>query len=206
MSESNNADPSGSAASQPVTAEPDRTARRVKSSTRNVIEWVAVIVGAVLVALIVKTFVVQAFQIPSPSMEQTLTAGDRVLVNKLGYDSDKVSRGDVLVFSRPPGLAAGPDDPKDLIKRVIGLPGDELRTKDGAVYVNGRRLEEPYVDPGSISTGIETPIVVPEGQFFMMGDNRQDSADSRVFGPIDAETVTGRAFMVMWPIGRIAWL
>lgn len=188
------------------TSDAPPSATRAKSSTRNVAEWVAVIVGAVLVALIVKTFVVQAFQIPSPSMEDTLTAGDRVLVNKMGYDADKVSRGDVLVFSRPPGLAAGPDDPKDLIKRVVGLPGDELQTKNGSVYVNGRKLEEPYVAAGSSSTGIDTPVVVPEGHFYMMGDNRQDSADSRVFGPIDAESVTGRAFMVMWPIGRIAWL
>lgn len=192
--------------SESTSETPPTPARSSKSSTRNVLEWVAVIVGAVVVALIIKTFVVQAFQIPSPSMEDTLTAGDRVLVNKMGYDADKVSRGDVLVFSRPPSLVAGPDDPKDLIKRVIGLPGDELQTKDGSVYVNGRKLEEPYVASGAISNGLENPIVVPEGQFFMMGDNRQDSADSRVFGPIDAETVTGRAFMVMWPIGRIAWL
>ena len=183
-----------------------RDAKRKHSATRNALEWIAVIVGAVLVALIIKTFVVQAFKIPSDSMYPTLMNGDRVVVNKLSYDAHDLNRGDVVVFDRPEGLPAGPDDPKDLIKRVIGLPGDTLMTRDGSVYVNDRRLEEPYLPEGTMSYDIDRPVVVPEGQVFLMGDNRGFSSDSRVFGTVDVDTVVGRAFMIMWPFSRIGAL
>jgi signal peptidase I len=176
------------------------------SSTRNTLEWVAVIVGAVVVALLIKTFVVQAFRIPSESMVSTLEVGDRVLVNKLSYDTHDLNRGDVVVFSRPAALPGGPDEPKELIKRVIGLPGDELLTKDGELYVNDRLLQEPYLDEGTATFGIDQPLTVPEGQVLVLGDNRENSSDGRVFGPIDADTVIGRAFVIMWPPGRIAAL
>lgn len=180
--------------------------RRRHSSTRNTLEWVAVIVGAVVVALLIKTFVVQAFRIPSDSMVPTLIQGDRVLVNKLSYEAHDLNRGDVVVFSRPPGLPAGPGEPEDLIKRVIGLPGDELVTRDGDVYVDDRLLNEPYLPEGTASYGLDQPITVPDDQVFVMGDNRENSTDSRVFGPIESDTVIGRAFMVMWPPGRIGAL
>jgi signal peptidase I len=203
------ADPAPSAAdpapSEVVAPEAPRRARR-HSTTRNTLEWVAVIIGAVVVALLIKTFVVQAFRIPSESMVPTLEMGDRVLVNKLSYDAHDLNRGDVVVFERPPSLPAGPDDPKDLIKRVIGLPGDELQTKDGQLYVNGRLLEEPYLPEGTATFGIDEPLVVPEGQVLVLGDNRQNSSDGRVFGPIDEDSVIGRAFVVMWPLGRIGAL
>jgi len=183
-----------------------RSSRRQHSATRNALEWIAVVIGAVLVALVIKTFVVQAFKIPSESMSPTLLNGDRVVVNKLSYDAHDLNRGDVVVFSRPPGLPAGPDDPKDLIKRVIGLPGDTLYTRDGAIYVNDRRLEEPYLPEGTMTYDIDRPEVVPEGHVFLMGDNREHSSDSRVFGPVDVDTVIGRAFMIMWPFSRIGAL
>lgn len=190
---------------QQPTVTPVRRPRR-KSSTRNLLEWVGVIVGAVVIALLIKTFVVQAFQIPSPSMEPTLQDGDRVLVNKLSYRTGDIGRGDVVVFSRPDDLSAGPGDPTELIKRVVGLPGDELQTRDGDLYVNGRLLEEPYLDPDSTTAGLEVPFTVPEDQIFVLGDNRTDSTDSRSFGAIPTDSVLGRAFMIMWPPGRIAWL
>ncbi len=174
-----------------------------KSSTRNLVEWVAVIVGAVIVALLIKTFVVQAFRIPSESMVPTLEVGDRVLVNKLSYDAHDLNRGDVVVFDRPSGLPAGPDDPKELIKRVIGLPGDTIVAKDGSIYVDDRRLDEPYLSDAASTYNLDEPITVPEGQVWVMGDNRTNSEDSRSFGPIDADTIVGRAFMIMWPPGRI---
>ncbi len=185
--------------------DPASRARRTKarSSLRNTVEWVAVIVAAVLVALLIKTFVVQAFRIPSASMVPTLEQGDRVLVNKLSYDAHDLNRGDVVVFSRPASLAAGPDDPKDLIKRVIGLPGEEISTKDGQVYVDGRLLDEPYLADGTMTYGLEEPLEVPEGQVLVLGDNRGDSTDGRVFGPVDADTIVGRAFMIMWPLSRV---
>mgnify|MGYP001171175896 CR=1 FL=1 len=192
-------------AQEPTSPEPvQRPARH--SSTRNTLEWVAVIIGAVLVALLIKTFVVQAFRIPSESMVPTLEMGDRVLVNKLSYDAHDLNRGDVVVFSRPENLPAGPDEPEDLIKRVIGLPGDELLTKDGQLYVNGKLLEEPYLPEGTPTYGIDQTLTVPEGKILVLGDNRENSSDGRVFGPIAEDTIIGRAFMIMWPPGRIGAL
>lgn len=194
-------------APEPAALSPEPVSRsRRHSSTRNTLEWVAVIVGAVVVALLIKTFVVQAFRIPSESMVPTLEMGDRVLVNKLSYDAHDLNRGDVIVFTRPDNLPAGPGEPEDLIKRVIGLPGDELLTKDGQLYVNGRLLEEPYLPEGTPTYGIDQPLVVPEGEILVLGDNRENSSDGRVFGPIPADTVIGRAFMIMWPPGRIGAL
>jgi len=189
-------------------AEARRAAARAqrRSSTRNLLEWVAVIVGAVLVALLIKTFVVQAFRIPSESMITTLEVGDRVLVNKLSYDVHDLNRGDVVVFERPPGLPSGPNDPKDLIKRVIGLPGDTVVAKDGEIYINDQRLEEPYLADTTATYNLDIPVTVPEGQVWVMGDNRTNSEDSRVFGPIESDTIVGRAFTIMWPPGRIGAL
>lgn len=177
-----------------------------RSTTRNVVEWVAVVVGAVVVALLVKTFLVQAFRIPSESMVPTLEQGDRVLVNKLSYRLHDIHRGDVVVFTRPPELQGGPGEPDDLIKRVIGLPGDTLVARDGSMYVNGRKLEEPYLPAGTSTTNLDQPVKVPEGQIFVMGDNRTNSQDSRFFGPVPQSTVVGRAFLVMWPPGRLSSL
>lgn len=180
--------------------------RQGRSSTRNVLEWILVVVGAILVAFLVKTFLVQAFQIPSASMHPTLLEGDRVLVNKLSYRLHDINRGDVVVFRRPVNMAAGPNDPDDLIKRVIGLPGDTLQTRDGTVYVNGRALDEPYLAKGTRTLDIDEPVRVPAGRIWVMGDNRGDSQDSRVFGPVDQDTVVGRAFVIMWPPGRLSSL
>ncbi len=170
------------------------------------VEWAIVIIGAILVAFIVKTFLVQAFKIPSPSMVPTLMEGDRVLVNKLSYDLHDVHRGDVIVFDRPKALQGGANDPKDLIKRVIGLPGDTVQTKGGKVYINDRELKEPYLPDGTVTNGIDEPVTVPKGELWMMGDNRGNSSDSRVFGTISESTIVGRAFMVMWPLSRIGSL
>lgn len=191
---------------------PDTGRRRRRSGTRNAIEWIAVVVGAVLVALLVKTFLVQAFRIPSESMDPTLITGDRVLVNKLSYRLHDVNRGDVVVFDRPKNLPGGPDDPKDLIKRVIGLPGDTVTARDGQVYVNGRKLDEPYLPAGTSTVtlrdqySLEKGIKVPEGEVLVMGDNRSNSQDGRVFGPIPESSIVGRAFVIMWPFSRIGTL
>lgn len=198
-------------AAEPVAPSEADTARSVsrakqRSSTRNLLEWVAVIVGAVLVALLIKTFVVQAFRIPSESMVPTLEIGDRVLVNKLSYDAHGLNRGDVVVFERPPGLPSGPDDPKDLIKRVIGLPGDTVVARDGSIYIDDQRLDEPYLPENIATYNLDVPVTIPEGEVWVMGDNRTNSEDSRVFGPIDDDSIVGRAFMIMWPPGRIGAL
>lgn len=160
-------------------------------------------VGALLIALVIKTFLLQAFFIPSSSMVSTLNIGDRVLVNKLSYDFHDVNRGDIIVFERPAGEADS--GITDLIKRVVGLPGDTVQGQNGQVLINGEPLDEPYLDDG-VTTGDFDPIEVPEGHLFMMGDNRGDSRDSRFFGPIEEDTIVGRAFFRVWPLGDISLL
>ncbi len=121
---------------------------------RAVVEWIVILVAALTVALVVKTFLIQAFYIPSGSMEPTLKPGDRVLVNKLSYDLHGVHRGDIVVFKSPPGEAASDPSVKDLIKRVIGLPGDRIQAINGQVYIDGKLLKEPYLPAGTITTSL----------------------------------------------------
>lgn len=173
-----------------------------RRSTRNIVEWVGIVAGALILAVIVKTFLFQAFYIPSLSMYPTLHKGDRVLVNKVSYDLHDIHRGDIVVFERPPGE---PVSIKDLIKRVIGLPGDVIEGRDGIVYVNGTALQESYIDPGDRTENLPKQTV-PKGELFVMGDNRNNSEDSRVFGPIPEKTVVGRAFVRVWPVTRLGLL
>ncbi len=176
------------------------------SPLRNAVEWVAVIVGAVVIALLVRNFVVQSFQIPSGSMHPTLVEGDRVLVNRLSYRLHDINRGDVIVFARPESAPAAPGEPEDLIKRVIGLPGDTVEARDGDVYVNNRKLDEPYLAEGTMTTNLDEPVKVPEGELFVMGDNRGNSSDSRFIGTIPEDLVVGRAFAIIWPLSRFSGL
>ena len=122
--------------------------RHAKSSGRNIAEWAVVLIGAVVIAGLIRAFLFQAFYIPSPSMNPTLVQNDRVVVNKLSYQLHDVHRGDVVVFSRPPGV---PKQDKELIKRVVGLPGETVSLRGGRVYIDGKALDEPYVAKGSTS-------------------------------------------------------
>ncbi|MGH9223435.1 MAG: signal peptidase I [Acidimicrobiales bacterium] len=183
-------------AGAPAGPEQPPSKKRHVSGTRNLIEWVVIIVGALLVAFLVKTFLVQAFYIPSGSMLPTLQEQDRVLVNKLSYDLHGVERGDIVVF-KGPEQAAG--EVKDLIKRVIGLPGETVEAHDGKVFVDGREISEPYLGDG-ITTGPLEPTKVPSNHYWVMGDNRGNSKDSRYFGSIDESLIIGKAFVRVWPI------
>jgi len=174
-----------------------------RNSVRSAVEWVVIVVAALLAALLIKTFLLQAFYIPSDSMNPTLVQRDRVLVNKLSYHFHDVHRGDIVVFKRPPGE----NDPKikDLIKRVIGLPGDTIEGRNGQILIDGRTLNEPYVAKNSPMSDFSARKV-PSGHFFVMGDNRGNSKDSRVFGPIAKSLIVGRAFIRVWPISHITLL
>jgi signal peptidase I len=185
------------------------------------IEFPVLIVVALAVAILIKTFLFQAFYIPSSSMEDTLQINDRVLVSKLNYQLGDVSRGDVIVFDDPRG---GFDEPSEsvvqsavrnvlesvglrtprseFIKRVIGVPGDVVEAREGDVWVNGERLDEPYLEDPSYRHPDFGPVVIPEGTFFVMGDNRASSQDSRFFGPIPGDDIVGRAFVIIWPPSR----
>lgn len=174
------------------------------SSTRAVVEWIVILVAALTVALVVKTFLIQAFFIPSGSMEPTLKPGDRVLVNKLSYDLHSIHRGDIVVFKSPPGEAASDPSVKDLIKRVIGLPGDRIQAINGQVYIDGKLLKEPYLPAGPTSLTTDLPLqTVPPGQYFMLGDNRTNSKDSRFIGTIPKHLIVGRAFVRVWPLSSL---
>ena len=196
--------PEGAPPEHPEDQPPGATPPRKKDGgVRNVLEWVLIIGGAFLVAFVVKTFLIQAFFIPSGSMLPTLHEDDRVLVNKLSYDLHDVNRGDLVVFERPEGESAG--SIKDLIKRVVGLPGERIEQRDGDVYIDGQLLEEPYLSDGTQTTNLE-PQTVPEDHVFVMGDNRDDSMDSRVFQAIDEDRIVGRAFVRVWPLSNLSLL
>ena len=176
------------------------TPRRSRGS-RWLIEWAVVLLVAVGVAVGIRTFVVQTFFIPSASMEPTLMVGDRILVDKLSYHLHAVHRGDIVVFGTPPGENAGPQV-KDLVKRVVGLPGETVSSSGGQVDINGKPLSEPWLVKGTVTTGIQTQTV-PAGEYFVMGDNRSDSQDSRFFGPIHRSLIVGRVVMKIWPITAV---
>ena len=173
------------------------------SVARNVVEWLTILGGALVVALVVTRFLVQAFFIPSLSMFPALDNGDRVLVNKLSYRLHEIHRGDLIVFQRP--ADDGSSQVKDLIKRVVALEGERIEARDGRVVINGKALPEPYLAPNVQTTNLE-PLVVPEGHVFVMGDNRGDSRDSRFFGPLPEDLVIGRAFVKVWPLDDLELL
>jgi signal peptidase I len=170
-------------------------------SRRWILEWFVVLAVAVGLAFAVRAFVLQTYFIPSPSMEPTLLIGDRILVNKLSYHLHGVSRGDIVVFSTPPKELSDPSI-KDLVKRVIGLPGETISSSGGRVYIDGKPLPEPWLPAGTVTTGIATQKI-PANQYFVMGDNRSDSQDSRFFGPIARSLIVGRVVVRIWPFSRI---
>jgi signal peptidase I len=184
----------------------DADAKPRRRWRRTVLEWLGVIGGGIVIALLVEAFLIQAFWIPSPSMEPTLDVGDRVLVNKLSYKFHDVNRGDVVVFERPPGASTGQNgEIKDLIKRVVAVGGDSIEAKEGTVFVNGDQIDEDYLEPGTPTDNLPL-TTIPEGQVFVMGDNRTNSEDSRIFGPINEDAIVGRAFIRVLPITDIGWL
>lgn len=171
----------------------------------HLLQWVAVVVVAVLIAVGLRVFVVQTFFVPSGSMIPTLQIGDRILVQKLGYS---IGEGTVIVFRAPPGYRAsdcgGPFEP-DLVKRVIGLPGETIWSEGNTVYIDGKPLSEPYLPKGQ---ALGRPIpreTIPKGNYFVMGDNRPISCDSRIWGLVPSSYVVGRVFLVIWRDGRPAF-
>lgn len=201
--------------------EPDSEITEAASSTvskntpaKSLRDWIIVVVVALLAALMIRVFVFQQFYISGPSMQTTLFDNNRVLVNKLSYKLHGIGRGDVVVFDRVT-TNGGTVNHDDLIKRVIALGGDTLEIKKCVVFLNGVALEENYLDAQDLAqSDLNSRCrvvnlaeqVVPKGKIFVMGDNRSESFDSRMFGPIDEDLVVGRAFMVVWPLNKIGLL
>ncbi len=179
------------------------------STAKNLLEWALVIACAVGVALLVRAFVVEPFTIPSESMLETIQVGDRVLGEKLSYLTRDPERGDIVTF-------VDPEDPQTtLIKRVIATPGQTVDLQNGLVVVDGEALEEPYTVGQSMplssnSATLDEPITYPytlgEDEYWVMGDNRENSLDSRYFGPIAREDVSSRAWLKFWPFDEIGVL
>jgi signal peptidase I len=177
-------------------------------------EWVTVIGVALVIAFLVRGFALQQFYISGPSMEATMFQDNRVLVNKLSYRLNDIHRGDVVVFDRvtTDGVAVQHDD---LIKRVIGLAGDTVSISQCVVSVNGSAIDEPYLNDYDLAQpNLDDRCRIPEmatttvasGHLFVMGDNRPQSFDSRMFGTIEQSLVIGRAFVIIWPLGSFHWL
>jgi signal peptidase I len=177
-----------------------KTVLAVRQGKSVVREYAEALIIAVLLALVIRTFVVQAFKIPSGSMLPTLQIGDHILVNKFLYYFQPVRRGDIIVFKFPQ------DETRDFIKRVIGLPGETIEIRGKQVFVDGKLLDEPYAVYGDWPTGRLGereklgPLVVPPDRLFMMGDNRDHSMDSRVWGFLDIHKVKGKAFVVYFSV------
>jgi signal peptidase I len=209
-------DDQGRPPSQPDAAGEDAEEDEDESSLRGWVEWLAVAAGAVVVALLIRAFVLQAFYIPSESMEPTLHKDDRIMVNKLSYHLHDVNRGDLVVFRRPPNMASS--EINDLIKRVIALPNETIELRGADIYIDDQKLTEPYLAEGTQTlnlgwvTGCTNPssertkCTIPPGHVFVMGDNRSHSSDGRVFGPIDEDLIVGRAFVRIWPPSKLGFL
>jgi len=178
----------------------------LRRTGRQLLEWVVVLAVAGGAAILIRTFVFQRFFISGPSMEPTVFDADQILVSKFAYRFGSPQPGDVVVFDRitNDGAIFQHDD---LIKRVIATEGQTIEIRACVVSIDGRPLAEPYLDPDPSSDLVDRcripdmePIRVPVGDVFVMGDNRAESYDSRMFGPVDAHQVVGRAVVVIWPI------
>lgn len=186
------------------------------------------VISAAVLAFLLKTLVAQAFYIPSGSMLPQLQINDRVVVSKLSYRLHDPRRGDIVVFDCPAvscvnqrreddggvrglvrkvaeGVGVVQPSTEEFIKRVIALPGETVEGRDGAVYIDGRRLTEPYLAPDTVTSDF-APLKIPARHLWVMGDNRGNSSDSRVFGPIPRSTVVGRTVVRVWPIPEASFL
>jgi signal peptidase I len=165
----------------------------------SLLEIVVIVAAAFVLALLIQQFVVKPFSIPSESMQPTLTKGDRVLVARFVYRFGEPKPGDVIVFHPP-------TSPKEeYIKRVVAVGGDRVSVHDGKLWINGKAMNESYINE-KVMVGTFPEITVPEGSVFAMGDNRNNSGDSRVFGPVPKSSILGTAFFLYWPLTRMGGL
>ncbi len=167
--------------------------RREKS---NLAEFLEIVIIAIVLAAIIRIFLFEPFYIPSSSMENTLQIGDRIIVNKLVYDFKDPQRGDIIVFHYPL------DPSNDFVKRIVGISGDIIEVHDGHLYRNNEELSEEYIAESYIN-GSYGPVQVPEGYYFCMGDNRNNSDDSRSWGFLAEDLIIGRTDVIYWPLDRL---
>ena len=192
----------------------DRLTGRLPRPWRVAIDWVVTIVGAVAIVLAIKQWVVNPYRIPSSSMESTLhCAGaglgctsrfsDRVLANRFIYHFKDPERGDIVVFETPQRARRDCGAGGTFVKRIIGLPDDSWEMRNGFVFINGKRLQEPYVKAARRDTDTRPPVKIPKNHYFVMGDNRSQSCDSRVWGSLPRANLIGKVFAIYFPPRRI---
>jgi signal peptidase I len=193
-----------------------RLAPGLPRGVRVVLDWIITIGGAILIVLALKAWVVNPYRIPSSSMEPTLHCArpapgcearfsDRVLANRFIYRFRKPKRGEIIVFKTPPEAKQRCGAGGTFVKRLVGLPGETVSERDGIVYINGRQLEEPYIQSARRDHEQPREWKVPKGDYFFMGDNRSESCDSRVWGPVPRQNLIGEVFFVYWPPNRIGF-
>lgn len=175
------------------TGEREHRQEEKKSSLLELIESVAV---AILLAVVIRLFILAPFYIPSGSMEPTLRIGDRIIVSKISYLFTEPQRGDIVVFRYPL------DPSRDFVKRLVGLPGETVSLRNGQLYINGKPVPEDYL-PKDMKFADFGPVRVPAGYYFVLGDNRNNSDDSRVWGPLPRQNIIGKAVLVYWPPQRV---
>lgn len=210
-------DPSEPSLTGPNEATPEEhlhpSPERRRRSWHWLLELVILMVVVIAATFLVRTFVLQTFSIPSGSMLPTLQIGDRIVVDKLDYH---IKRGSIVVFKRPP---LEEQNYADLVKRVVGLPGENISARNGDIYINGKLLSAPWLPkgaqaytqplPGDPNPQFNLPpggVHIPAGEYFLMGDNRVNSEDSRWFGPIPSSLIVGRAVAVVWPLSQVRGL
>ena len=187
---------------------PQAVRKAPPSRRRALAGWAISLALAALLAFGIRTFVVQVFSIPTTSMVPTLDVYDRILVQKVFFNWHQLREGDIVVFTHPPSDHCGGSAGTDLVKRVIALPGQTIYSAGGILYVDGRPLREPYLPPyDPLGPPIpdatrQDPFHVPRGDFYVMGDNRAISCDSRFWGPIKGSSIIGRVVMLLWHDGH----
>ncbi|MCJ7472046.1 MAG: signal peptidase I [Actinobacteria bacterium] len=170
---------------------------KAKKITREVIGYLIAIISAVVIAVLIRTFIFEPFIVPTPSMEPTLMVGDKVIINKLSYNFTDVERGDIIAFHSPI------EENKELVKRAIAVEGDEISlTSEGEIFINGERLDEDYLPGEQDIKYLNQEITVGQDEVFVMGDNRNNSFDSRFFGNISEDRIFGEFVIIYWPPSR----
>jgi signal peptidase I len=194
----------------------DRLTQRLPRPARVALDWIVTLGIAVAIVLTVKVEVANPYRIPSASMEPTLqcarpaagcdgTFSDRVIANRLAYRFRDPHRGDIVVFTAPPEAKQQCTEGGTFVKRIVGLPGEVVSERSGDVYIDGRALTEPYVEPSRRDSITKTWPRVPKGEYFVMGDNRAASCDSRMWGPVPRKNLIGPVLLTYWPLNRLSF-
>ena len=194
----------------------DRITRGLPGPVRVIVDWAVTIVGAVLIVVALKLWLVNPYRIPSSSMEPTLHCArpgpgceshysDRVLADRISFRFTKPKRGQIIVFNTPPLARERCRQGGTFVKRLVGLPGETWEERAGVVYINGKQLAEPYIEAARRDPDTYPPRVIPRGEYFFMGDNRNASCDSRSWGTVPRRNLIGEVFAVYWPPNRLGF-